>query len=52
MLLVVLAYMGSRWAARRLDRRRFARRYEVAARASRRDRWWRAFGRDFWRGVR
>lgn len=35
-MLAVLAWCGVRWAARRLDRKRFARRYMVAAKASRR----------------
>lgn len=36
MLLPFLSYIGCRWAARRLDRKRFARPYMVAAKRSRR----------------
>lgn len=35
-MLAVLAWCGVRWAARRLDRKRFAKRYMVAAKSSRR----------------
>lgn len=35
-MLRVLAWCGVRWAARRLDRKRFARPYMVAAKRSRR----------------
>lgn len=35
MLLPFLAFFGCRWAARRLDRKRFARKYMVATEAAR-----------------
>lgn len=35
MLLPFLSYIGCRWAARRLHRKRFARRYVVAVREAR-----------------
>lgn len=44
-MLAVLAWCGVRWAARRSDRKRFAKRYMVAAKVSRRQRFWVAFGR-------
>jgi hypothetical protein len=37
-MLRVLAWCGVRWAARRLDRKRFARPYMLAAKLSRRRR--------------
>jgi len=36
MLLPFLSYIGCRWAARRLDRKRFAGPYMIAAKRSRR----------------
>lgn len=36
MLLPFLSYIGCRWAARRLDRKRFARPYMLAAKHARR----------------
>lgn len=48
-MLAVLAWCGVRWAARRLDRKRFAKRYMVAAKASRRYRFWVAVERALFR---
>lgn len=50
-MLVVLAWCGVRWAARRLDRQRFARKYVVAVKVQRRAAFWDRFGREFWRGA-
>lgn len=48
-MLAVLAWCGVRWAARRLDRKRFAHRYIVAARQSRRARFWAVVERELFR---